>query len=148
MEKSNWNKIVKDNRRISILMEQWTNRALKKEGLTISQVHILLYISQQPDGASLTALHHASGYAKASLCATIKRLRERGYLRSEPCKKDDRSKLLFLTEKRLQVQKVLEETMEQNLQRLEENFLPEESDALDRLQTKLLQNLPAWMQQL
>ena len=46
------------------------------------------------------------------------------------------------------MQKVLEETMEQNLQRLEENFLPEESDALDRLQTKLLQNLSAWMQQL
>ena len=77
-----------NNRQIGVQLELWANRAnWAGEQLTGCQAQVLLYILQarRTSGASLTAIHHAYGYSKATLSGLIKQLREKGYVRVEHC---------------------------------------------------------------
>lgn len=72
------------------------------------QAHILQYILRHREhGTSLTAIHRDFGYSMATLSGMLKRLREKGYIRTETCAVDDRRKLLYPTEKGVQVQEFL-----------------------------------------
>lgn len=87
--------MTRDNRLISIQLEQCANRALAQEGLTSVQAQILLHILRHSEkGTSLTAIHRESGYSMAAISSLIKRLREKGYVRVEPLAGYDRRKLL------------------------------------------------------
>ena len=92
--------LIQENRQINIQLEQSGNRAMAQKGLTAIQAHILLYILDHSDrGISLTDIHREFGYSMAALSGLVKRLREKGYVRVEPCAQDDRRKLLFGTGK-------------------------------------------------
>ena len=94
------NRLVHDNRLISIKMEQLANSALAKSELTAVQAHILQYIQGRSEsGTTLTAIHREFDCSMGSLSCILKRLREKGYIRMEGCKSDDRQKLIFATEK-------------------------------------------------
>ena len=94
------NRLVHDNRLISIKMEQLANSALAKSELTAVQAHILQYIlGRSESGTTLTAIHREFDCSMGSLSCILKRLREKGYIRMEGCKSDDRQKLIFATEK-------------------------------------------------
>ena len=96
------NRLVHDNRLISIKMEQLANSALAKSELTAVQAHILQYIlGRSESGTTLTAIHREFDCSMGSLSCILKRLREKGYIRMEGCKSDDRQKLIFATEKRV-----------------------------------------------
>ena len=60
--------LIRDNRWISIQMEQWVNRTLEPVGLTAAQASILLHVlNQGEEGTSLTAIHRSSGYSMPTL---------------------------------------------------------------------------------
>lgn len=136
--------LVRDNRRISIQIEQISNNSLSKQGLTAMQANMLQYILRHSDrGTSLTAIHREFGYSMAALSGMLKRLRKKGYVRVEPCDNDDRRKLLFGTEQGEEVREYLESSMDVAQERLYDCFSTEELETLDRLQKKMLQNLSA-----
>ena len=100
MKENHAGRILRDNRRICIGMEQYVNRSLAPRGITAAQAQVLCYILDQgPQGTSLTAIHRTFGYSMATLSGMLKRLREKGYVRAEHCAGDERCKLLFATEK-------------------------------------------------
>lgn len=147
MAQTDREQLLLDNRRICIRMEQWANASMAHRELTALQAPILMFILDCSDqGTSLTAIHRAFGYSKAALSTMLKRLKEKGYVRVEHCAGDDRRKLLFATEKAQQLREALLQDTAKIQQRLYAGFSPEELDALDHLQKKLLCNLSALTQ--
>ena len=144
----NQERILRDNRRISIQMEQWVNGALAPWGLTSAQAQILLYVLRHSDqGTSLTQIHQEFGYSMAALSSILKRLKEKGFVRVEHWDGDERRKLLFATQAAEALEQHLERCGRQVHQRLYRCFSPQELADLDRLQRKLLDNLSALNQQ-
>ncbi len=136
------NEMVRDNRQISIQLERAASRAMARKGLTGIQAHMLLYILDHSQGGiSLTDIHREMGYSMAALSGVVKRLREKDYVRVEPCARDDRRKLLFVTEKGEQVREFLDQSIARAQDRLYEGFSREELADLNRMQKKMLRNL-------
>ena len=82
--------MVRDNRQISIQLELLANRVMAQKGLTTIQAHMLLYIlAHSAQGTSLTDIHREFGYSMAALSGLVKRLAEKGYVRVEPCVRDE-----------------------------------------------------------
>ena len=91
--------LIRVNRQINIQIERAANQIIAQKGLTGIQAHLLLYILAHSErGTSLTDIHREFGYSMAALSGLVKRLREKDYVRAEPCARDDRKKLLFGTE--------------------------------------------------
>ena len=135
-------RILRENRWICIQMEQYVNRCLAPAGLTAIQAYLLLYILHHSDqGTSLTAIHREFGYSMATLSGMLKRLRSKGYIRTEPCGEDDRRKLLFGTEKGQQIRPLLECSIRQVQGQLCDHLSPEELNALSQIQGKMMKNL-------
>ena len=134
--------LARNNRQIGIQLEQWANHELGRHQLTGCQSQVLLYILRHADtGASLTAIHHAYGYSKATLSGLIKHLREKGYVRVGACRGDDRRKLLFGTEKGEEILSAIADINKQAQVWLDENFTSAEQKAMDHLQRKMLLRL-------
>ena len=134
--------MVRDNRQISIQLELLANRVMAQKGLTTIQAHMLLYIlAHSAQGTSLTDIHREFGYSMAALSGLVKRLREKGYVRVEPCAQDDRRKLLFGTRKGEEVRDFLDRTILRAQDQLYREFSAQELAELDRLQKKMLHNL-------
>ena len=134
--------MVRDNRQISIQLELLANRVMAQKGLTTIQAHMLLYIlAHSAQGTSLTDIHREFGYSMAALSGLVKRLREKGYVRVEPCVQDDRRKLLFSTRKGEEVRDFLDRTILRAQDQLYREFSAQELAELDRLQKKMLRNL-------
>ena len=139
--------LIRVNRQINIQIERAANQIIAQKGLTGIQAHLLLYILAHSErGTSLTDIHREFGYSMAALSGLVKRLREKDYVRAEPCARDDRKKLLFGTEKGARVRAFLDGAILQAQDRLYDGFSQEELAALDRLQKKMLRNLSAWKQ--
>ena len=69
--------ITRDNRRISVQMQQQADRTFTEKGLTSVQAHLLLYILKHSEkGISLTEIHREFGYSMAALSSLVKRLKE------------------------------------------------------------------------
>ena len=140
--------MVRDHRRICICIEQLTNCSTAAQGLTAVQAHVLQYILRRSEqGTSLTEIQQEFGYSKATLSHILKILREKGFLRVESCSEDDRHKILFATEKAVQIGDLLGTAIRTTQGQLYRGFSPKELAALNRLQKKLLQNLSALMKQ-
>ena len=130
------------NRQIGIQLELQANRIMAGRELTGAQGRMLLYILDHSEtGTSLTQIHNAFGYSKAALSAILKRLREKGYVRAEPCARDDRRKLLFVTEKGRQAKAFLDQAFSEACDQLYQGFSQSELMELDRMQQKMLGNL-------
>ena len=135
-------RLTLDSRQICIQMDQLANQSLAEADVTGVQAHALLYILRHSEmGTSVTALHQASGYSKATISNIIKRLREKGYVLVESCREDDRRRLLFSTEKGRHVQRFLEDSIRDAEEWLYRGFSSQELSTLDHLQKRMLQNL-------
>lgn len=134
--------MVRDNRHISIQLQSCGNRALSEQGLTDVQARVLLYIMANTDtGTSLTDLHRELHFSMAAASGLIKRLREKGFIRVESCKLDERRKLLYVTDKGARVREVMDASLKRLPDLLYRNFTTEELETLNRLQKKMLDNL-------
>ena len=134
--------MVRDNRHISIQLQSCGNRALSEQGLTDVQARVLLYIMANTDtGTSLTDLHRELHFSMAAASGLIKRLREKGFIRVESCKLDERRKLLYVTDKGARVRELMDTSLKRLPDLLYRNFTPEELETLNHLQKKMLDNL-------
>lgn len=134
--------LVLENRRISILLDAVTERATAQEGLSATQSHMLLYILRHdPEGTSLTDIRQACGYSMATLSNILKRLRQNGYVRVEPCETDNRRKLLFGTEKGARLEQFLADVIRDTCDQAYQDFTESELQQLDYLQKKMMRNL-------
>lgn len=139
--------LIQDNRQISIQLEQLASRIVAQKGLTAIQAQLLLYIlDHSAQGTSLTDIHRAFGYSMAAMSGLVKRLREKGYVRVEPCARDDRKKILFGTDKGEEVREFLHQSICSAQDQLYSGFSQEELATLDRLQKKMLRNISALTQ--
>ena len=139
--------MMQENRQIHIQIEQMGNRAMAQKGLTATQAQVLLYILNHAEqGVSLTDIHREFRYSMAALSELVKRLREKNYVRVEPCARDDRRKLLLGTEKGKEVRAFLNRAISETQDQLYSGFSQEELAALDCLQKKMLRNLSAMTQ--
>ncbi|WP_294550712.1 MarR family transcriptional regulator [uncultured Pseudoflavonifractor sp.] len=137
-------RLLRDGRWLCIQAEQCIGRRLASTGLTAAQAQILLcLLDRDGQGTLLTEIHRAFGYSMATLSSMVKRLREKGYIRVERCKEDDRRRLLFATEAARRLRPTLEATIQGVHSQLYHGFSQKELFTLDRLQRKLLQNLSA-----
>lgn len=135
-------KMLMESRWISVQLEQLTDRGLALQGFTTAQANVLLYILHHVDhGTSLTAMHREFGYSMPSLCSILKRLRQNGHVRVEPCPGDERRKLLFPTGQAEALGPFLEEGLSSSFRRVYRGFSEEELQELDRLQKKMVENL-------
>lgn len=134
--------LVQDSRQINIQLDLLVNRLLAPADITVVQAQLLLYILRHSrEGASATAMQHSSGHSKATISKLIKRLREKGYVQAQPCREDDRRRLLFVTDKGRELQDFLVASIRTAHDQLYRDFSPEELAELDRLQKKMLHNL-------
>lgn len=141
-ERIDENRLVHDNRLISIKIEQLANSALAESELTAVQAHILQYILGRSEfGTTLTAIHREFDCSMGSLSCILKRLREKGYIRMEGCKSDDRQKLIFATEKGEEASGFLDSALGSVKERAYGCFTASELAQLDGLQKKMLRNL-------
>lgn len=140
----NRSRLARDSRQICIQMERLANCYLAGADVTGVQAQMLLYLLRQGEtGASVTDLHQASGYSKATISNLVKRLREKGYVRAEPFQGDDRRRQLFTTEKGRRLEELLMTAVRSVEDTLYQEFSPEELSTLDRLQKRMLQNVSA-----
>ncbi len=136
--------MIQENRQINIQLELLGNRAMAQKGLTAIQAHVLLYILAHSErGVSLTDIHQEFGYSMAAMSGLVKRLREKDYVRVEPCVEDDRRKILFGTHKGEEVREFLIRSICSAQDQLYFGFSQEDLATLDRLQKKMLRNLSA-----
>ena len=136
--------MIQENRQINIQLELLGNRAMAQKGLTAIQAHVLLYILAHSErGVSLTDIHQEFGYSMAAMSGLVKRLREKDYVRVEPCARDDRRKILFGTDKGKEAREFLDHAICEAQDQLYAGFTPEELATLGRLQKKMLRNLSA-----
>ena len=71
-------------KKINDMMQKHANRELEKVGLTFSQHHVLLYLSQcEKQEASLKSLEKAAGVAQSTMAGIVMRLEDKGYVK--PC---------------------------------------------------------------
>lgn len=134
--------MIKDSRRISILLQACGTKVLAGYDLTDVQARVLLYVLEHADkGASLTKMHRELNFSMASASGIIKRLREKGYVRVEGCLLDERKKLIFATEKGSAVREVMNSSLRSLPELLYRGFTADELRALDRLQKRMLENL-------
>ena len=142
------NEISRDNRRISVQLQQQADRLMAQKGLTAVQARLLLYIlDHSEDGISLTEVHREFGYSMAALSSLVKRLKEKGYVQRVPGARDDRKKILYGTKKGEEVREFLNRSFFRAQDQLYSGFSQEELSMLDRLQKKILRNLAALTQQ-
>ena len=134
--------IIRDNRRISVQMQQQANRAIAEKGLTSVQAHLLLYILDHSEkGISLTEIHQEFGYSMAALSSLVKRLKEKGYVRTAPCAGDDRRKILYGTEKGEEVWEFLDRSFFGAQDQLYQGFSQEELVQYAALSEKIKNNI-------
>lgn len=135
-------KLVLENRRIGILLEQRTSQAAAQQGLSGPQAYMLRFLIRQgSQGTSLTSIHRAYGYAMPTLSGVLKGLCRGGYVRVEPCAEDQRRKLLFPTEKGEALAEALDGALDRACGQAFQGFSPGELQLLQQLQEKLLRNL-------
>ena len=134
--------LVRDSRQINTRLDMLVNRLLAPAEITAVQAHLLLYVLRHSqEGASMTALNRAYCHSKATVSKLVKRLREKDCVRVEPCREDDRRRLLFATDKARRLEPFLIGSIREAQDRLFRDFSPEELRELDRLQNKMLRNL-------
>lgn len=135
-------RLAVDSRRMSIQLEQFTDRYTEALGLSAAQAYLLLYILHHSDsGTSLTQMHREFGFAKPSLCGMLKRLQKNGFIQVAPCQEDGRRKLLSSTAKAAALEPVLARTLDSSSRAVYQGFSEEELAQLFRLQQKMLSNL-------
>jgi len=134
--------LLEDLRKINLGIETELNKMMAESGLTASQGYILISILEQaPEVISSTQLHKKSGVSRATVSGLLKKLRAKGYLEFQDCDKDNRLKMIFVTEQGIE----LKETLKQNVRKasgvIYAGFSEKELAAVNRLQQKILDNL-------
>lgn len=85
---------------INILLEKNANNELRKDNVTLVQVHLLLTLSFAGDnGYSLKKLEKESHVAQSTMAGIVERSQKKGFVESVDNHEDKRIKVVRITEK-------------------------------------------------
>jgi DNA-binding MarR family transcriptional regulator len=90
------------------------DQSLAEQGLGRAH-HRVLYILSRNPGGTVTQIFGFLGIAKQSLGRVMKDPQKRDMVESRPCESDRRNKLIYLTEKGYELEKVLFDRMHKNM---------------------------------
>lgn len=94
------NRVLRLLRRINSLLPSGIGSCDSLCGLTLSQVCMLGEVLEKPRGElSVSAISRETGFSKSSVCATLKSLRQLGYVEMDMDGQDNRRKEILPTEK-------------------------------------------------
>lgn len=132
-------------KQLHIGIEAVLNGQMSALGLTAAQSHILAYLLKRAEnGVPFTGLCKGVGVSKGTASALVKKLCAKGYLICQSSGKDDRKKLVAVTEKGESLQMTLESGMLETCRRLFLGFSEKETLAFLRLHEKMFANLQSW----
>ncbi len=134
--------IMKFFRRINIEIENIINDSVSKHNLTASQGNILGYlIKHKNEKICSTDIHVKLGLSRASVSATLKKLRSNNFILFEDVPYDDRRKYIVLTQKALDIEKEIQLCFEKMKNIIYEGFSEEEKENLNILMEKIKKNI-------
>lgn len=116
---------------------------LGKEGITVSQLRVLAYVSRKREEGKVYQkdLEQHFGIRRSSVTELLQNMEKSGILKRTPCPKDARIREISLTEKGL----ILDERLKEYITNLEEELLlgfsSEEKDILRSLLFRLGENM-------
>ena len=90
---------------LSLSLKQYGREQMKELGLSLAQSQALGYLlSQKGRTVYATELHEKFRISKSAISATLKGLKEKGYVKMAASPKDDRKKQIVLADKAYELQ--------------------------------------------
>lgn len=135
-------------RQLAVLLEQYGKARMEALDLSPTQGIVLQYLLGHRNRKVYgVELHETLGLSKSSVSATLKALRQKGYLRMREDPKDDRKKQILLTEQANRAGLLLQECLLSQQERLcngiPEQRLAELAEDLDRMLRNVKQEMEA-----
>lgn len=101
----------------------------------------ILYVLWQADGVPIVELSRKTGLAKNTLTSMLARMEENGLVLRRPSGEDRRRTLVSLTDKARELEEKYDEVSQRTNLLFFKGFAPEEVAELERLLSKVLDNL-------
>ena len=135
-------------RQLAVLLEQYGKAQMEALDLSPTQGIVLQYLLEHREREVYgVELHEMLRLSKSSVSATLKALRQKGYLRTKENPKDDRKKQILLTEKAKDAEQILQECLLSQQERLcggiPRQRLAELAEDLDRMLRNVKQEMEA-----
>ncbi|MBM6828826.1 winged helix-turn-helix transcriptional regulator [Anaerotignum lactatifermentans] len=133
-------------RQINGLLGFYHNHRLEKiSGLTFSQIFLLYEMfdmaDQEKRGFSLSALAAETGFSKSTVCATLRALKEAGYIKMNADRMDHRRKKIFLTQKAEAAREEVNDFVKEVNTSLRQGITDQEMEVLEYSLQKILENI-------
>lgn len=130
MEEGNIVRLIK---LINNCMNQYGKETMKDWDITPPQILMLYYLlNQQEEESYATDIHMKFNISKATISATLKKLRQNGYLKLMTDPADDRRKHIVLTDKAYRCHAHIEESLQQSQARLFRGVSQEDLDIMEK----------------
>lgn len=129
-------------RQIDVFLEQYGRGQMKSLDLSPSQGLALAYLlSRKGQTVFATELHEKFGLSKPAISATLKGLKQKGYLDMRATPADDRKKQILLTAKAYAMEKQINECLREQQNLLCENIPREQLEILKKGLHTMLENM-------
>ncbi len=129
-------------KQLNLFLERDGKRVMKECKLSPSQIFLMNYLLDRQEGpAYATDLHSKLGISKSALSATIKSLKQAGYLALVSPQGDDRKKEILLTPKAHAMHQQIDWIVQKRQEVLCQGLSPEQLACLKESLATMLQNL-------
>ena len=128
-------------RRIHMTIKGSVDSSLKENDMTFSQSFVLGYIGKCGGKASQKEIQKHLDVSHPTVVGLIKRLENNGFVYCEVDEKDRRNKMVFNTEKAIELRKDMNRKKAEFDARMLKGFSQQESEELERLLGKLYDNI-------
>lgn len=131
-------------RRISIDIEQEINTRVEPWNLTAAQCTVLLYLMDHcHEDMCATSIHRTFGLSRATISYLLKKLKEKRYISIENSVRDDRQKMITVTEKAYHLKQFMEAGTQEVQKKAFNGFDSREMELLESLHKKIIRNMEA-----
>lgn len=125
-------------KRIDDLMHKDANNMLEKEGVTFSQHHVLVFLAKREDRtATLKEIEKFFKVSQATMAGIVKRLEEKGFVKSYYKENDKRIKYVSISKKGEDVCKISHQYILNKEKKISSLYSKEELEKLEELLTRL-----------
>lgn len=125
---------------LDALLEKQANNDLRKDGLTLSQISMLLACQEAGGSCTLKELERLLKLSQPTVAGTAKRLETKGLLIGSMDPDDGRVKRMRLSDAGIRCCSVSRQRMRETDERLLAGFTPEEQREFSRLLEKAIRN--------
>ena len=98
-------------KQLSLALDQYERAQLRDLGITLPQGMILHYLFDHRETVCAAQLHKQFGCSKSTVSATLQVLQQKGFVTTEASTRDERMKIIRLTDKAFAVQRRMQEEL-------------------------------------